>query len=630
MAEIKVFVANAQPRRKVEPPARAANDEVPPSKKYFPPMTKPNAFLLAGVVAIAGVALLGGHARTDGDHFYSDLARLDRIVTKIKENYVEEVSSRELLDAAVDGMRDVLDPHTAYFEASDYADLKASTDGEFGGLGIQIGIRDRTLTVISPMPGTPAQRMGLRAGDRILRIDTLDTRGLAVDDAVDRLRGKPNTKVTLRIGREGASEPLDFTLTRAVIKIESVPYAGLLDDSTGYVKIAEFSRNTASDLEKAVVALRDSGARSLVLDLRMNPGGLLDQAIEVSELFLGEGRTVVSTRGRVRSQNEEYKSERDPVWTGRLAVLVNGGSASAAEIVSGAMQDWDRGVLLGTTTFGKGSVQTVMPIDGKDNALKLTTAYYYTPSGRNINRPENGRRGLLIAAAEEDEDEGDSPSETRTTTGGKASKKPAKADSATFKTHSGRTVRQSGGITPDVEVAERRYPRFELELYRRGMFFNFAVKKLAEPGARATIAPSFEVTPALLEDFRAFVFADTVFSHYRGAAASALDQVRAAWARERLDRGEDTSGASAAGFGKAYAALEAEMRVEGAREFEAERDIVRRDLKAEFLGAALGERARAGFELRDDPQVREARRYLADARLYAAALKPGKTGGTGK
>jgi carboxyl-terminal processing protease len=583
-------------------------------------MTRPNAFLLAGAAVLAGVALFGGRVRADGDRFYSDLDRLDRIVTKIKESYVEEVSSRELLDAAVDGMRDVLDPHTAYFEASDYADLKASTEGEFGGLGIQIGIRDRALTVVSPMAGTPAQRLGLRAGDRILRIDTLETRGLAVDDAVDRLRGKPGTKVTLRIGREGVAGPLDFTITRAVIKIESVPYAGMLDDSTGYVKVTQFSRNTAADLEKATVALRDSGAKGLVLDLRMNPGGLLDQAVEVSELFLGEGRTVVSTRGRVRSQNEEYKSERDPVWTGRLAVLVNGGSASAAEIVAGAIQDWDRGVLLGSTTFGKGSVQTVLPIDGKDNALKLTTAHYYTPSGRDINRPENGRRGLLIAAAEEDEDEGE-------LSDGKDAprKKASKANSVTFKTSVGRVVRQAGGITPDVEAADRRYPRFELELFRRGMFFDFAVKRLVDPAARAAVTPAFEVTPALLGEFRAFVFADTAFSHYRGPAATALDQVRAAWARERLDRGEDTAGASAADFRRAYGALEGEMRAEASREFDANREAIRRELKAEFLGAALGERARTTLELRDDPQVREARRYLGDAKLYVATLKPPKS-----
>ncbi len=576
-------------------------------------MTKPNAFLLAGAAAVIGLVFVGGRVRADGDRFYSDLVRLDRIVTKISESYVEEVSSRELLDAAVEGMRGVLDPHTAYFEADDFKDLKISTDGEFGGLGIQIGIRDRILTVIAPISGTPAHRMGLRAGDRILRIDTLDTRGVTVDDAVGKLRGKPGSRVTLRIGREGVAEPLDFTITRAVIKIESVPYAGLLDDSTGYVKVTQFSRNTASDLEAALKELRAAGAKALVLDLRMNPGGLLDQAVEVSELFLGKGRTVVSTKGRVRSQNQEFRSGREPVWTGRLAVLVNGGSASASEIVAGAIQDWDRGLVLGSTTFGKGSVQTVLPIDGRDNALKLTTAYYYTPSGRNINRPENGRRG---AAMREDEEVAGALAD---------SAKPDKADvvdTAVFKTKAGRPVKAAGGISPDIEVADRRFPRFELELFRRNLFFAFTVKHRAEVEADGPFTPAFEVSPEMLEAFRSFVFADTAISRYRGPAALALAQSREAWAKERIDRGEDTAGAAAADFRKAYEALDAVMRAEAAREFEANRERIRRELKAEFLGAVLGEKARTAFELEDDPQVREARRHLGDARRLAAALKP--------
>src|SRR5690606_38253144 len=204
----------------------------------------------------------------DSDRLYSDLSRLDKVVTKITESYVEPVSSKDLVDAAIDGMRGVLDPHTAYFDAKDYEDLKVSTAGELGGLGIQIGIRDNVLTVVSPLAATPAHRMGLRAGDQILRIDSLNTRGITVEDAVGKLRGKPGTKVTLRIGREGVAEPLDYTIKREIIKIESVPHASMLNDSVGYVKITQFSRTTAADLEKKLVDLRKSGARALVLDLR--------------------------------------------------------------------------------------------------------------------------------------------------------------------------------------------------------------------------------------------------------------------------------------------------------------------------------------------------------------------------
>ena len=319
-------------------------------------MSKGKSYFLAATVLVVGLVLLGNRAEAEGDRFYSDLIRLDKIVTKINENYVEPVSSEELVDAAIDGMRDILDPHTAYFDARDYEDLKVSTDGEFGGLGIQIGVRDQVLTVISPLAGTPAHRLGLQAGDKILRIDTTDTRGITVDKAVDKLRGKAGSKVTLRIRREGVADPLDFTITREIIKIESVPYAAMLGDSIGYVKVTQFAKLTGSDLEAKITELMKRHPRGLILDLRMNPGGLLSQAIEVSELFLAKGSMVVFTKGRANTQSQEYQSRRAPLWTGKLVVLVNGSSASASEIVAGAVQDWDRGIILGENTYGKGSV----------------------------------------------------------------------------------------------------------------------------------------------------------------------------------------------------------------------------------------------------------------------------------
>jgi carboxyl-terminal processing protease len=592
-------------------------------------MTKGKPYFFAVFIVVAGLALLGNRADADSDRFYSDLSRLDKVVTKITESYVEDVSSKELVDAAISGMRGILDPHTAYFDAKDYEDLKISTDGEFGGLGIQIGIREKVLTVISPLSGTPAHRMGLRAGDQILRIDSLDTRGLEVDDAVGKLRGKPGTKVTLRIGREGVAEPLDYTIKREIIKIESVPHASMLNDSVGYVKVSQFSRTTADDLEAKLADLRKRGARSLVLDLRFNPGGLLNQAVEVSELFLDKGVTVVSTKGRVRSQNQDYRSGRAPLWTGKVAVLVNGSSASASEIVAGALQDWDRGVLLGTTTFGKGSVQTVQELDKRGNALKLTTAHYYTPAGRNINKPENGRRGKSSGDLEE-EDEGGEAADTVNTSNTAAAKKTS-GDSLTYKTKAGRRVLGHGGITPDITVSDRRVSRFVLELFRKNMFFTYAVKHRAEIVAQqpgGTLKPSFEVSPTVAKEFRAFVFADTAFSKFRGTAATALEQSRAAWIKEREARGDTVTGA--AEFRRAFAALDTMLVSEAGHEFDANLDLIKRELKAELLGAALGEDARTVHELRHDDQVKEALRYLADDKLYAATLKPTKSAATAR
>jgi carboxyl-terminal processing protease len=572
---------------------------------------KGKSYFLAAVAVVAGLALLGNRADADGDRFYSDLTRLDKVVTKISESYVDEVASKDLVDAAIGGMRDILDPHTAYFEAKDYEDLKISTEGEFGGLGIQIGIREQVLTVVSPLAGTPAHRMGLQAGDKITRIDTLDTRGITVDEAVGKLRGKPGSRVTLRIRREGVPDPLDFTITREIIKIESVPYAAMLNDSIAYVKVTQFARLTASDLEAKLRELQKRRPKGLVLDLRTNPGGLLSQAVEVSELFVEKGVTVVSTKGRVRSQNQDYRSGRAPLWTGKLVVLVNGSSASAAEIVAGAVQDWDRGVVLGGVTYGKGSVQTVLPLDARNNALKLTTAHYYTPSGRCINKPENGRRAKPSPG-------GDSGAVA-------AAKEPKDSDTAVFKTRAGRPVKAAGGITPDVTVPERRISRFVLELFRKNMFFDFTVKHRAEIAARAPITPAFEATPELAAEFRAFVFADTVFSRYRGAAAAALEQSRAAWKKDRLDRGDSADGGSTPEFDRAYAALDALIKAEAEREFAANLGFIRRELKAELLGAALGEAARTAHELKGDAQVQEALRYLGDNRLYAGALAPAGT-----
>jgi carboxyl-terminal processing protease len=558
-------------------------------------MTKGKSYFLAAAAVVAGLALLGNRAQADDDRFYSDLVRLDKIVTKINENYVEPVSSQELVEAAVDGISDILDPHTDYFDARASEDLKTSTEGEFGGLGIQIGVRDQSLMVISPLPGTPAHRLGLQAGDRITRIDTLDTKGITVDKAVEKLRGRPGTKVTLRIRRAGVADPLDFTITREIIKIESVPYAAMLNDSIGYVKVTQFARGTSADLERGLRELMKRKPKGIVLDLRMNPGGLLDQAVKVSELFLGKDRLVVFTKGRMRPESQQYVAGRDPVWTGRLVVLVNGGSASASEIVAGAIQDWDRGVVLGEPSYGKGSVQTVLPLDDRGNNLKLTTAYYYTPSGRCINKPENGAH--LKAR-------GDSA---------KA------ADTSVFKTQAGRVVKAAGGIAPDVNVPDRRYSRFALELFRKGMFFGYVVKARSEFSARGPVTPAVEIRPEHVAAFRAYVFADTSFSKFRSAPLQALDQARESWRKDRRDRGD--SSASSDEFDRAYASLESVLRAESEHEFAANEGLIRREIKAELLGAALGEEARTAFELTGDPQVKEAVRTLGDGRAYAEILK---------
>jgi carboxyl-terminal processing protease len=318
------------------------------------------------------------------------------VYTEIKSKYVEDIDSRDVLEGALSGMFSVLDEHSQYMDPRTLESLNKDTGGSFSGIGIHITQRQGLLTVIAPIPGSPSAKIGLMPWDRIIEIEGETTEGMDLTDAVDKLTGPAGTQVTIKVYREGVSEPLDFTITRANIKIDSVYYR-MMDDGIGYLRIAKFSENTAADLRKAVLDMKSQSMNSLVLDLRFNTGGLLREAIEVSDLFVPKHELIVSTKGRLRSQNREYRAQEDPLVNLPVFVLVNEGSASASEIVAGALQDHHLAVIVGPAgknTFGKGSVQTIEPLrrsmyedeDGNpmDSALRITTARYYTPSGRTI------------------------------------------------------------------------------------------------------------------------------------------------------------------------------------------------------------------------------------------------------
>ena len=313
-----------------------------------------------------------------------DLRTFAEVMDRIKAAYVEPISDKVLLENAIKGMLSNLDPHSAYLEPEDFRDLQESTSGEFGGLGIEVGTEDGFIKVISPIDDTPASAAGIQPGDLIVKIDGQPTKGLSMIEAVDKMRGKAGSKIELSLVREGG-KPFDVVLTRAVIKVRSVK-SQLLEDNYGYVRVTQFQVNTGEEVGKALNKLRkDNGKKlqGLILDLRNNPGGVLQAAVEVSDHFLKKG-LIVYTEGRIA--NSELRFSADPADASEevpLVVLINGGSASASEIVAGALQDHKRGVLMGTDSFGKGSVQTVLPLNN-DRALKLTTALYFTPNGRSI------------------------------------------------------------------------------------------------------------------------------------------------------------------------------------------------------------------------------------------------------
>ncbi len=353
-----------------------------------------NTFTRKTILVITGLVLgvvltLGGSVfakRNDSQAIpLEDIRTLSEVFGKIKKNYVEDIPDKTLLENAIRGMLTGLDPHSTYLDVSSYKELRVGTSGEFGGLGIVVGIEDGFVKVISPIDDTPADKAGIKAGDLIIRLDETPVKGMSLDEAVKLMRGKPGTSIDLLIVREGADKPMKIAVTRDKIRVKSVRNR-TLDEGYGYVRISQFQQRTTKDLRAAIKNLRKENKNKLyglILDLRNNPGGLLDSAVSVSDTFLTKGN-IVSVKGR--GNNSELKHQATPVdYTNGIpiVVLVNAGSASASEIVAGALQDHQRAILMGEKTFGKGSVQSVVPL-GNNTAIKLTTARYYTPSGRSI------------------------------------------------------------------------------------------------------------------------------------------------------------------------------------------------------------------------------------------------------
>lgn len=564
--------------------------------------------------------------QTPPGDFYDEVSRLNKVLSEVNRKYVEDVNPTELTDAALNGIRNILDPHTTVFTPKDYEGLKVSMEGKFGGVGITISLRDNILTVISPLSGTPAFRLGIRAGDRIRKIDGKETKGLSLDDAVSKLRGKIGTDVTISIEREGVPDLMDFTITRAEIIVHAVPYYGMVSNDIGYIKLATFSDKTTSDVENAIRNLQKQGMKKLVLDMRYNPGGLLNQAIEISELFLKQGNVIVSTRGR--TQRTESRARRDGMVKSDMpmVVLVNQGSASAAEIVSGALQDWDRALIVGKTSFGKGSVQTIFPLDNAGNALKLTTAFYYLPFGRCINKPENGVKGLSLQDEEMDEDMKDS-----------VQTDSVKADTAkrdTFYTNNGRMMFGGGGITPDVDIELEPMPWVVQVQERMAMYFKFAVKvrpELEKGGAK--IDADWVVPDTLYTQFKDFCMKDTNFMKVKSNALVGVDQLEKSIVREQNYMGDSSKTVSDSVLAVRLSEMRKALEDNRDAQFAENKEYIKDGIKRELLTAVLNDSVSTAFSLKRDVQLKEAIKYLSDTALYkktisAPSKKPAKSSDT--
>ena len=471
-------------------------------------MRRPATTLVLALVASGALVggLFGERAQYGVERYKRYLRRFTDVLRIVEKEYVTEVEPSRLVHSSIRGMLRTLDPHSNFLERRDYVSLQERQKGSYHGLGISVQMIDGNLTVVSPFEGTPAYRLGIRAEDIISKIEGEETRGMALNEAVKRLRGPKGSEVTISITRAGYDRPLDFTIVRDEIRLRSVPYAFNLEDGVGYVRIADFTETTDSELEESLQRLRQPGLTGLVLDLRDNPGGLLDQAVSVSNKFLKKGSLIVYTRGRTPGSDQDYIANRpSPHNDLPLVVLVSRGSASASEIVAGAIQDHDRGLIVGENTFGKGLVQSIYRIS-EGNGLALTTAKYFTPSGRSIQRDYSGSFDDYYLSARRQE--------------------PPPPQGELKHTDAGREVFGGGGIAPDIHVAYPQAPKPILALASHRAISTYSAYFASRDGRTpdlegAGVPPeeirtkrpedvrlidkSFEVDDEVLEDFFRFL-----------------------------------------------------------------------------------------------------------------------------
>lgn len=445
--------------------------------------------ILCGSLVTGGWLMQQG-ARAGGTAGFNGARLFDEVRSHVERYYVDTIQPAQLYDKAVDGMLyELHDPHSTFLSRERLAKLTESTTGQYAGLGIQIDVRDGWITVVAPLPGTPAERAGIQTGDRIVEIESKSTRDWTVDEATKILRGLPGSKVSFMVERPGVGERMPFTLERRAIHVRAVQRVTMLAPGAGYLDVNVFSDSSTDEVAAAVDSLKAMGMQALIIDLRGNPGGLLDEGVAMSDLFLDEGKAIVRTRGRTPDANQTFVDRAAQKWpTLPIILLVNEGSASAAEILAGALQDHDRAVLVGRTTYGKGSAQSVFPVPA-GGALKLTTALWYTPAGRSINKPHRSSGGS------EDELGDDGPPE---------SAEPAPREPYT--TDAGRTVYGGGGITPDViagdTVLDANAKALQQALGAMVPRFRDAIGDYAVSLKLARAIPSreFTVTPPMREE----------------------------------------------------------------------------------------------------------------------------------
>ncbi len=549
--------------------------------------------LLLVTITVSGW-LANSPATADPDIYLSlkkNITLFKRVYEEIILRYVDEINPDEFIKAALQGMTSHLDPYTGYIEKEENQSLKFLTRGKYGGVGMTISKRGEYPVVEEPpYDGTPAAKAGIREGDLIIEVDGQSTREMSLSDVAEKLRGKPGTSVTIKIKRAGEPKPLEFRLVRDIIVIHDVSYYGTLKDGVGYIRLTRFSKYAPEQVRDAIKDLQGQGMTGLILDLRSNPGGLLDAAVEIVDMFVPKGELIVYTRGRTRQANRKYYAQEDPILPDTpLVILVNGASASASEIVAGAIQDLDRGLIVGTRTYGKGLVQTLIPFT-KNTGLRLTTAKYYVPSGRLIQDLTRLKRDKRLFLHEDAELSPDS-------TNGEAKK--------VFHTKGGRVVYGGGGIKPDIEIELPKLSNFQISLIRKSMFFNFAVSyaaKIKEKPEKVVIDDQ------VLREFRNYLEENNFTFQMEGE-----DEIeKLAKIVQEKDFGPNVE--------NDLEDLKASVEKMKRTEFDRNREFIVRYLKREIAAKLFGNEGVVKADLEDDPILKTGLRVLLNPTEYQMKL----------
>ena len=506
---------------------------------------------------------------------------INDVYRHIITNYVDDIDLDAFTKMSINNMLLELDPYTTYMEKEEKDGIEMLTKGKYGGVGIQIGLREKQLTVISPMDQSPAKRAGILSGDKIIKIDGQETEEFNIDDAAKLIRGKKGTEVVLSIHRYGEIELIDFVLTRETIPVKDISYFGMLNENTGYIRLTRFSRNSDKEMKSAIESLLDNQMSDLILDLRDNPGGLLNSAVSILDFFIEKGETLVWTEGKSQKLNRKYTSKTDPILPPdvNIAVLVNQGSASASEIIAGALQDLDRGIVIGRSTFGKGLVQTVFNID-RERAIKVTTAKYYIPSGRLIQKPGYLPDEILADTVKQD---------------------------TIFQTKGGRTVSGAGGITPDYEVELDEITPLLSVSWRQGLFFNFIQKHKMNYSSIGEV----ERDTSLIYSFEDYLHSNDLDIFMKGER-NYLDM------KDMLFELDSTS----VQIQGALDILDSYFEQIAYKQFDKEKEKLNHYLLVEFADFFSGEEGRIKISSRKDKDIQQALNILNDPVAYERIFLP--------